>query len=81
MSRSNAMRNDRGLLRLAIERRARGWSQTRLSALTGIAQSDLSAIECRRRVPGAGWRRRLASVFELPEERLFEPAPDERAEA
>jgi transcriptional regulator with XRE-family HTH domain len=59
------------MLQMRAERIRKGWSQTRLSALTGIAQSDLSAIENGRRVPGAGWRRRLATVFELPEDRLF----------
>lgn len=56
---------------LRAERLRRGWSQTRLSALTGIAQSDLSAIENSRRVPGAGWRRRLSRAFGMPETSLF----------
>jgi transcriptional regulator with XRE-family HTH domain len=58
-------------MQLREERKRRGWSQTRLSALTNIAQSDLSAIENGRRVPGAGWRRRLAEAFGLPEADLF----------
>jgi transcriptional regulator with XRE-family HTH domain len=56
---------------LAVERERRGWSQTRVSALTGIAQPDISAIENRRRLPGSGWRRRLADVFGVSEGELF----------
>lgn len=62
------------MLQLRVERLRRDWTQTKLSALTGIAQSDLSAIENGRRHPGAGWRQRLASVFGLPEEVLFREA-------
>lgn len=61
------------MLHIRKERIRRRWTQTHLSALTGIAQSDLSAIENGRRVPGAGWRRRLGEVFALPEEKLFGP--------
>jgi transcriptional regulator with XRE-family HTH domain len=57
--------------RLREERLRRGWTQTRLSALTGIASPDLSAIERGRRPVFAGWRRRLAEVFGVPEVALF----------
>jgi plasmid maintenance system antidote protein VapI len=59
------------VLRMRLERSRRGWSQTRLSALTGIAQSDLSAIETGRRPAGPDRRRRLASVFGVSEADLF----------
>lgn len=58
-------------LRLKAERLRRGWTQTTLSALTGIAQSDLSAIENGHRRAGAGQRRRIALVIGLPEAHLF----------
>ena len=61
------------MLRLRDERLRRGWTQTRLSALTGIASPDLSAIERGARTAYPGWRRRLATVFGLPEEHLFTP--------
>lgn len=67
------------MLELQMERRRRGWSQTRLSAMTGISQSDLSAIENERRVPGVGWRRRLSEAFGLPEERLFAKVEEREA--
>ena len=56
---------------LRTERRRRGWSQTRVSGLTGIAQADLSGLE-RGRLPAyPGWRRRLAQVFDMAETELF----------
>jgi len=57
--------------RLKEERKRQRLSQTRLSALTGIAQSDLSAIETGRRVPGPGWRRRIAEALNVSESELF----------
>ncbi len=63
------------------ERARRGWSQTRVSALTGISQSDLSAIENGRRLPGAGWRRRLADAFGVNEVELFGPERKTRTTA
>jgi len=63
-------------LQLKVERTKRQWSQTRLSALTGIAQSDLSAFENGRRTAGAGQRERIARVFGVPSATLFAPAAD-----
>jgi transcriptional regulator with XRE-family HTH domain len=60
--------------RLRQERRRRGLSQTKLSALTGIAATDLGAIERGIKYPWPGWRRRIAAAFKLPESALF---PDE----
>jgi transcriptional regulator with XRE-family HTH domain len=56
----------------------RDWSQTRLSALTGIASPDISAIETGKRYVPPGWRRRLARAFGLSERELF---PDEGGKA
>jgi transcriptional regulator with XRE-family HTH domain len=64
------------MLRLREERRRRGWTQTRLSALTGLAQSDLSAFENERRQAGAGQRQRIAVVFGMAAADLFAPAID-----
>jgi len=72
------------MLKLKSERLRRGWTQTTLSAFTGIAQSDLSAIENGHRRAGAGQRRRLALAFGLPSDYLFatatadEPAKEAR---
>jgi transcriptional regulator with XRE-family HTH domain len=58
-------------MRLRDERVRRGWSQTRLSGLTGISQADISAIECGRQAPWPSWRRRIAEVMGIPEAELF----------
>jgi len=57
--------------RLREERLRRGWSQTKVSALTGIASPDISAIERSVRYLHPGWRRRLAAAFKLSESELF----------
>ena len=64
------------MLRLRDERLQRGWSQTRLSHLTGIASPDLSAIEREAKPVYPGWRRRLARVFGMSEEDLFAQVDD-----
>ncbi len=57
---------------LREERQRRGLSQQRLGMLAdGISQGDVSAIENGRRVPGAGWRRRLAAALGMSEAELF----------
>ncbi len=61
-------------LQLRVERIKRGLTQTRLSALTEIAQSDLSAFENGRRTAGAGQRQRIARALGLPAATLFAPA-------
>lgn len=60
--------------RLRQERLRREWSLTRVSGLTGIAATDISAIERGIKYPFPGWRRRLAAAYRLPEATLF---PDE----
>jgi transcriptional regulator with XRE-family HTH domain len=57
----------------AEERERRGWSQSFVTRLTGIAQSDLSAFENGRRAAGPGQRRRLARALGLTESELFVP--------
>jgi transcriptional regulator with XRE-family HTH domain len=59
-------------LSLRAERLCRGWSQTRVTMLTGIAQGDLSAVERGLRHAHPGWRRRIADAFGLPESTLFQ---------
>jgi len=61
-------------IRLREERVRRGWSQSRVAALTKISQADLSCIERGLRYPSPGWRLRLSLAFDLPEEILFAPA-------
>jgi transcriptional regulator with XRE-family HTH domain len=56
---------------LRTERLKRVISQTKLCMLTGIAQSDLSAIENGRKVAHAGWRLRIARALKVDAETLF----------
>jgi len=60
--------------RMRDERRRRGLTQTQLSALTGIASPDLSAIERGVKPAYPAWRQKLAKVFGLPEAQLFPSA-------
>jgi transcriptional regulator with XRE-family HTH domain len=64
------------VLRVRLERITRGWSQTKVSMLTGIAASDISAIERGLRHAHAGWRRRLVQAFKVPEAELFAEVAD-----
>ncbi len=51
------------MLRIRGERQRRGWTLTHLSALTGIAESDLSQVERGLRPAFPGWQRRIARAF------------------
>jgi len=67
------------MLFIRQERLRRGWSLARVTQLTGIAGSDLSAVERGVRPAYPGWRRRLADAFERPEEQLFSTVDEEEA--
>lgn len=41
------------MIRLAIERKRRGWSQSELARRSGVHSTSISLIEGRRLVPGA----------------------------
>lgn len=64
------------MLQLQVERKRRGVTQTRLSALTGISPQDISAIENQRRVAGPGWRARIARALVADEVELFRPTQE-----
>jgi transcriptional regulator with XRE-family HTH domain len=59
------------MLQLRTERLKRGWSLTRVTVLTGIAESDLSKIERGLVFAHPGWQRRLSRAFGLPSSVLF----------
>ena len=59
-------------MKMREERLKLGLSQTKLCMLTGIAQSDLSAIENGRKVPHAGWRVRIARALKVDSRILFD---------
>ncbi len=58
---------------LKLERQRRGLTQTQLSALTGIASTDISAIERGIKAAFPGWRRRLAQALGVSADELFDP--------
>ena len=69
------------VLRLRTERLRRGWSQTKVSVLTGIPGPTISALE-RGLIPAwPGWRRRLSRAFGMPQAELFEPADEHDQDA
>lgn len=62
-------------MRLREERKKRGMSQTKLSGLTGIASTDISAIENGWKKPFPGWKKRITKALGVSGsdgERLFE---------
>lgn len=65
------------MMQLRKERERRGLSQTKLSAMTGIASTDISAIENGWKRPFPGWKKRIVKALGIygPEaDRLFEEA-------
>jgi transcriptional regulator with XRE-family HTH domain len=70
------------ILQLRRARQRRGLSLTQLTAMTGIATTDLSLLERGLRPAFPGWRRRIAEALGMPEEYLFrsiEDPPDNAA--
>ena len=53
------------MLRLAIERRKRGWSQSELARRSGVHSTSISLIEGRRLVPGAVQLDKLARALDV----------------
>lgn len=70
------------MLRLKMERQRRGISQVKLSGITGIASTDISAIENGWKKPFPGWKRRISKALGVtgPEaDKLFEEAVPDHA--
>ncbi|ACV64373.1 transcriptional regulator, XRE family [Desulfofarcimen acetoxidans DSM 771] len=63
------------MLRLRQERQQRGLTQVKLSGMTGIASTDISAIENGWKRPYPGWKKRIAKalgVYGPKADQLFE---------
>lgn len=60
------------MFRLTVEREKRGWSKSELARRAKIALPDISRLESEKIFPYPGWKRRLARVFKMPGDRLFE---------
>ena len=64
------------MTRLEVERRRLGLSQTDLGAKVGrLSQSEVSAMEQRRLVPGTARLRRIARVLRLRPDEVLAEAP------
>ena len=59
------------MTKLKAVRQARGYSITQLTCMTGIATSDLSAVENSKRFPFKGWRKKISRVLQTPEREIF----------
>lgn len=69
------------MLRLREERQRQGLSQVKLSMLTGIASTDISAIENGWKKPFPGWKKRIARALRIQEseaEQLFKEIKEVR---
>jgi transcriptional regulator with XRE-family HTH domain len=80
-ARQSTVNEEAAVLQLRRERERRRWSLTYVTRRTGIAANDLSMLERELRPAFPRWRKRIARVFGLPEDRLFRPADDAQDEA
>ncbi|MHB1418194.1 MAG: helix-turn-helix domain-containing protein [Bacillota bacterium] len=60
------------MLLVRYERLKRGWSLRHVATLIGIAHPDLSKIERGSYRVFPGWRKKLADLYGIDEQRLFE---------
>jgi ribosome-binding protein aMBF1 (putative translation factor) len=65
------------VLRIAKERRRRGWTQTQLAAKARLSTSDVSRIETGRMRPYPVQAERLARALNLRVESLLDEVPDD----
>ena len=59
--------------RLKVLRAERNWSQARLAELLGVSRQSVNAIETGRYDPSLPLAFKLADIFKLPIEEIFEP--------
>lgn len=67
------------MLRLVIERKKRGWSQSYLAQRAGIHRPDMNKIERGTVMVYPGWKRKLARVFQMPAAVLFQEVEGDNA--
>jgi len=65
------------MLALRKERLRRHWSLARVTQLTGIAESNISAMELGKVYAPPGWQRRIGKAFDMPASELFKEMPDD----
>jgi putative transcriptional regulator len=66
--------------RLRLLRAERNWSQAELAERLGVSRQTVNAIETRRYDPSLPLAFRLARLFGVAIEQIFEPGPDEATE-
>jgi putative transcriptional regulator len=62
--------------RLRVLRAERGWSQAELAERLGVSRQTVNAIETEKYDPSLPLAFRLAGVFGIPIEGIFEPNGD-----
>ncbi len=60
--------------RLRVLRAERGWSQADLAQRTDVSRQTINALETGKYDPSLPLAFKLAAVFELPIERIFDPS-------
>ncbi len=60
--------------RLRVLRAERGWSQADLGQRTGVSRQTINALETGKYDPSLPLAFKLAAVFELPIEKIFDPS-------
>jgi putative transcriptional regulator len=59
--------------RLRVLRAERNWSQGELSQLLGVSRQAVNAIETEKHDPSLELAFKIAQLFQLPIEQIFEP--------
>jgi putative transcriptional regulator len=57
--------------RIRDVRRQKGWRQVDLAMMVGVFQSEISEIECGKRVPSVYLAKRIAKALEVSVDDLF----------
>jgi putative transcriptional regulator len=61
--------------RLVVLRAERGWSQGQLAAQLGVSRQTVNALERGKYDPSLPLAFRIARLFQLPIEAIFDPGP------
>ncbi len=59
--------------KLRVLRAERSWSQGELSQLLGVSRQAVNAIETQKHDPSLELAFRIAQLFQMPIEQIFEP--------
>ena len=63
--------------RLRVLRAERNWSQAELAHQLGVSRQTINAIETGKYDPSLPLAFKMAALFEMPIEEIFEPEPDD----